>query len=254
MHHRAELELADGAAARPPLAARGPGPPPIDQPVMTLGERRDVVLRVAAVDAERVQLEDLARQVLVEAELAAAALRGELARRANSGPIDVWLSRYMSIAGCFSTASSRSTKLPVTCGRIASFSSAPASAEQRRLVGGHGEVVGPEMHEPLAKRRVGDGRDLVAGAGVLHEVVAEDRTVGALRSLGGFGVAGLARHAHLALLVLHVAQDLGRARERGELRRRVGGAQLARSASRADRRRCAGARRHVRRARTGLPL
>ena len=87
-------------------------------------------------------------------------------------------------------------------------------------------MVRPEVHEPLAKRRVGDGRDLVAGAGVLHEVVAEDRTVGALRSLGGFGVAGLARHAHLALLVLHVAQDLGRARERGELRRRVGGAQL----------------------------
>ena len=39
-----------------------------------LGEGGDVGLRVSAVDAERVQLEDFARQVFVDVDLAAAAL------------------------------------------------------------------------------------------------------------------------------------------------------------------------------------
>ena len=60
----------------------------MDQPVMTLREFRDVVLRVAAVDAERVQLENFARQVFVDAELAA---RGCARRPAavEFGPMDV---------------------------------------------------------------------------------------------------------------------------------------------------------------------
>jgi hypothetical protein len=83
-----------------------------------LRERRDIGLRVSAVHAERVQLEDLAREILVDAGLASpcracrrTAQRGIRADRA-------WLSRYSSMAGCCSTANSRSVKLPVTRGRI----------------------------------------------------------------------------------------------------------------------------------------
>ncbi len=92
-----------------------------------LREGGDVGLRVAAVDAQRVQLEDFARQVFVDVHLAARcrAVPTNFAAR-EFGPIEAWLSRYSSIAGCFSTANNRSVKLPVTCGRMASRSIAPA--------------------------------------------------------------------------------------------------------------------------------
>src|SRR5262245_7985067 len=75
VHQRAEVKRAGspGVAAearerRTAFAERA-----ADRPTRQhFRELRDVGLRVAAVDAERVQLEDLAREILVETELAAA--------------------------------------------------------------------------------------------------------------------------------------------------------------------------------------
>ena len=92
-------------------------------------EAGDVALCISAVDAERVQFENFAPEILIDVDLAfpgVAAARGQFGE-ARIGPTENSLSRYMIIAGCCSTASSRSTKRPVTCGRIASFSSDPAT-------------------------------------------------------------------------------------------------------------------------------
>src|SRR5687767_2013208 len=77
-----KCELADLAATGKPAGADRPSGE-------RARERGDVLLRVAAIDAECVQLENLARQVLVDAELAivgrratAATLR-ELRRRSD---------------------------------------------------------------------------------------------------------------------------------------------------------------------------
>src|SRR6185369_6057102 len=64
VHLGAEDELAR-------LAATEASPFAADRPAGDdLGERRDILLRVATIDAERVQLQNLARQILVEAHLA----------------------------------------------------------------------------------------------------------------------------------------------------------------------------------------
>src|SRR5688572_17019530 len=58
-----ERKLAELAAAGKAIGA--------DRPAgERAGERRDVLLRVAAVDAERMQLENFPRQILVDPELA----------------------------------------------------------------------------------------------------------------------------------------------------------------------------------------
>ena len=83
--------------------------PPIDQPVMHLGEGGDVGLRVAAADPERVQLEDLARQILVDADLALRlAPLDALARPASAGRRD---------GGCPGTAASPDASRPRAAGR-----------------------------------------------------------------------------------------------------------------------------------------
>ena len=83
-----EMEIAGaaGAAEQPLHRAAGEA---VDGPAgQHAREFGDVGLAVAAVHAERVQLQDLAREILVEpAALAGEALR-RAGRRANSGPID----------------------------------------------------------------------------------------------------------------------------------------------------------------------
>ena len=84
VHLGAKKEFPGRAARRMPEPAA-----PIDQPVMTLREARDVRLRVAALHAQRVQLQDLAREILIDAEamLARVPLRARAASR-EFGPTE----------------------------------------------------------------------------------------------------------------------------------------------------------------------
>ena len=80
-----------------------------------LGQLLHVLLRVAAVDAERVQLEQLARVVLVQAAALAVGAAARARAPREFGPIDWKLSRYTSMAGCFADAMTMSSKRPSTC-------------------------------------------------------------------------------------------------------------------------------------------
>ena len=118
----AKVKSARSAARQPALAAA-------DRPSRDdLREAGDVLLGVPAIDSERVQLEDFPCQIFIDPERAlGVALRGEARRLRSLRPTENWLSRNAIIAGCFSTAVSSSTNRPLTCGRIASFSSVPAN-------------------------------------------------------------------------------------------------------------------------------
>src|SRR3984885_14150514 len=75
VHLLAEHELT-GRAAREASEVRADRPAGDD-----LGEARDISLRIAATDAEGLQLEDLARKILIDAEAAlASAPRGALCK------------------------------------------------------------------------------------------------------------------------------------------------------------------------------
>ena len=72
-----------------PRFERGRRSPPIDQPVITSAKVVTSCLRVAAVHAERVQLENLAREILVDARPAAPCCRRASNRAARElGPTD----------------------------------------------------------------------------------------------------------------------------------------------------------------------
>ena len=78
----------------PKFGSRGPA---MDQPVRILAKLGDVGLGVAAVDADRVQLQDLAGEVLVEAE--AAALAGPGMRPDRLGVVEIEQHRRMARDG-----------------------------------------------------------------------------------------------------------------------------------------------------------
>ena len=126
--------------AAPP--AKRPPAPPIDQPVITWAKVVTSRLRVAAAHPEGVQLENLAREVLVDADLARrpAALRAA-APAANAAP---------PTGGCRGTAASPDASRRRAAGRRSCRAraggsprarSCPASAGKELLVDRHREVV-----------------------------------------------------------------------------------------------------------------
>ena len=119
----------------------------VDRPAgQDLGEAGDVGLGVAGGRADGVQFQAFARQVLVQPAMAALSGRGCPARRTRRCRDSI------SIAGWRMTASSMSSKRPVTCGRIASSTKAQATAGDA-AADRDGEMVGPEPDQPLAERR-----------------------------------------------------------------------------------------------------
>ena len=167
---------ADRAVGRGPRApARRLRPPPargrraarcraaeaVDRPAgQNACQLLHVLLRVAAVHAERVQLHQLARVVLVQsAPRAGCPLTGARAAR-DAGPIDWKLSRYTSIAGCLAEASTMSSKRPSTCGRIdVALVAAGERRDQDLCARRDAEMIRPERDEPLDERPVaGDAR------------------------------------------------------------------------------------------------
>ena len=142
-----ERELAELAAAGKPVGA--------DRPARECTrESGDVLLRVAAVHAERVQLENFARQVLVDAELAIAGRRASVAtlrelraRADRSLVVQVQDHRGMRFDGGQQVGEPardvRPDRFVLQCS---------GEREHLRLVGGDREMVGPEMDQSLAKR------------------------------------------------------------------------------------------------------
>ena len=187
-----------------------------------LRERRDVLLRIAAVDAERVQLENLAREVLVDAELAiarcrapAAALRELRARADRSLVVQVQDHCRMRL--------DRGEHVDKASGHVRPDRFVLQRTGERqdlRLVGGNGEVVGPEMHEPLAERLLRCDGNAVAG-GDLVEIVR--------RELGAHGAEQALRCGRVRLGLLAIAAQLGGALE--DLRGRRQASDLVRHGS-----------------------
>ncbi len=137
------------ARARPPSAERA-----ADRPARQhFREFRDVGLRVAAVDAERVQLQDLAREILVQAELAAAVAaherRGRRARAHRGLVVEIQDHRGMPLG--------REQQIVEIARHVRPDRFLLVQARERGerlLVGRHREVVAPEVHEPLDERPI----------------------------------------------------------------------------------------------------
>ena len=146
------------------------------------GEARDVGLGVAAVDAERVQFEDLAREVLVEAASAIAAGLAVGADRLRVVEIDQH--RGVLLDGLQHVAEAAEH---VRADRLA-LEAAGHDPHGGALAGRDAEMVGPELHQPLDERCVGRCRMADARCGLLPEDLA--RTRAGLRTGGGGAAAG----------------------------------------------------------------
>nr|ACN58763.1 conserved hypothetical protein [uncultured bacterium BLR8] len=236
-HERAGLRVADHLlqpAALPRIelrAARGElrgAAARCDGADAPAGERTrefgDVLLRVASAHAERVQLEDLARQVLVEAERAVArgrALREHTVRADGARLVEIELHRRVLL--------DREQQVRELAEHVRADGLGLVGAGERHhheLVGRHREVVRPEVHEALDERRgcvERRGRARIRGlakriAAVLHErqtghllrhVVAVAAAIAVAR------LRRLQRVAQLRALLAERARDLRRAVELG---------------------------------------
>src|SRR6185436_13617293 len=151
----------------------------------------DVLLRVTAVYAERVQLENLAREVLVDAEFAIAvrstpvATLRELRVRSNGSlVVQVQNHRGMRLDGGQhvreSTRNVRPDRLVLQRAR---------EREDLRLVGGNREVVGPEVDQALAKRFFGVHGDAIPRGDLIEVVRNELRPQAAGQAIRGGAVA-----------------------------------------------------------------
>src|SRR6185503_4951946 len=150
----------------------------------------DVLLRVTAVYAERVQLENLAREVLVDAEFAIAvrstpvATLRELRVRSNGSlVVQVQNHRGMRLDGGQHvrepTRNVRPDRLVLQRAR---------EREDLRLVGGNREVVGPEVDQALAKRFFGVHGDAIPRGDLIEVVRNELRPQAAGQTLRGGAV------------------------------------------------------------------
>ncbi len=190
---------------------------PIDQPGQRARESRDVLLRVAAVDAERVQLENFARQVLVDAELAIAGRRAPVAtlRELRARPdrslvVQVQDHRGMRFDG------GQHVREPARDVRPDRFVlQRSGEREHLRLVGGDREMVGPEMHQSLAKRFFGRDGDAVARRDLVEIVRREFRAQPAEQAFRGLAVR--LRVVALAAQLRIGLEDLGRRRQAPDL-------------------------------------
>ena len=147
-------------------------------------QRGDVVLRIAATDAERMQFEDLAREVFVEARIAAASRRGAARERRGGsrrlGVVEIEQHRRMAL-----DRKQQVLEAPehLRADRFALIGA--RDPEHDGLVDRHREVVRPEVHEPLdegafahygraeARLHFGEVDRPVPGAGTLDH--ARDR-------------------------------------------------------------------------------
>ena len=129
---------------------------PADRPAGDdLGERGDVGLRVAAADAERVQLEDLAREVLVDADLALGLAARRAPRRLRMRTdgemvIEVQEHRRVRLGREQQRAEVAEHVRP---DRLAL--EAAGETGEKLLVDGDREVVSPELRQPLGERTLG---------------------------------------------------------------------------------------------------
>ena len=120
----------------------------IDQPVSTLGEFGDVGLAIAAVDADRMQLKHLAGKVFVEAAPVAQTGRTSNSARPNRHCRD----RAASPDAPPPRPAGYAEIVRVTLGRMASFSKPTATGNDHRALDRDGEMVRPELHQPLEER------------------------------------------------------------------------------------------------------
>ncbi len=143
-----------------------------------IGKARHVVLRVAAVDTERVQLEDLARQVLVQAlglVDAAGRIRSDRLR-----VVEVEQHRRMALGGKQ---------------HVAEAAERMGADRLTLITAGHGlnlvrrdtEMVRPEPDQPLGKADLGCDGGLDACRRFLQEQLLRQRGLGWPRRLCGLG-------------------------------------------------------------------
>ena len=125
--HRAGPRLVQGPAPREsgvtPLAPSSTGSV---QPVRGAGKLGHVVLRVATTHAQVCSSQNFAARFSFRPRPLSGWRSCAQGPTGLAGPMDYAWSRYSSIAGCRTTASSRSSNRPSTCGRMASASKPPA--------------------------------------------------------------------------------------------------------------------------------
>ena len=124
-----------------------------------LGEIGDVGLRVAGAHAERMQFEDLAREIFVEALAAPHAGKRVGADRARI--VEIEQHRRMRL-----DREQHVGELPehMRADRLALIGA--ADRPRRPLVGGNAEMVRPEPDQPLGEADIGVERGIVAGLGL----------------------------------------------------------------------------------------
>jgi hypothetical protein len=150
-------------------------------------ERRDIVLRIAAIDAERVQLHHLAREVLVEPDMAA--LAGLRIRADRQHLIEIEQHRRMAFDG-----EQHVDKAPgdVRPNRFA-LERAGEAANDRPDTRDR-KVIAPEARHPLQERRIAGNRRVVPRRD-LSEIDRAEPFV-----LGFFRIVGLVLSRVLAVL------------------------------------------------------
>ena len=143
-----------------------------------IGKARHVVLRVAAVNAERVQLEDLARQILVQALGLIDA--GNRIRPDRLRVVEVKQHRRMSLDGAQHVAEAAK--------RMGADSLALVSpGHGLNLVRRDAEMVRPEPNQPLGKSDLGRDRRLDARRRLLLEQFLRQWRLSWPRGLCGLG-------------------------------------------------------------------
>ena len=110
-------------------------------------QRLDIVLRVAAIDAERVQLHHLARQILVEADMTA--LPGLRIRADREHLVEIEQHRRMPLGGEQHIDEAAGDMRP---DRLALES--PGEAADDRPHAGYSEMIAPEARQPFLQRRI----------------------------------------------------------------------------------------------------
>ena len=180
----------------------------VDRPAgQDAGELGHVGLGVAAVHAQRVQLHQLAGEVLVQA--AVAALAGGRARADRAGVVEVDQHAGVADDGAQQVEEAAGDVRP---DRLAL--EGPGEAQQLRAAGRDGEVVAPEQDQPLAER--GRGPHALGHAGADLLAVDVERAHPEL-------AAGLGRAlARLAAGVDEGGDDSGRGGQRVLARQRSG--------------------------------
>ena len=212
MDARVDLSSIANAAVAPRLVHLGakhelPGNPARQAPELRadrparddLGKARDVLLSVAARDSERVQLENLARKILIDAEAPLArtprgALRQNRIRANGSLIVQIQEHRRMARRGEQQIREAAEDPRP-DCLAL----EAAGEPQYRRLIDRNREVIGPKIGEVLQERPIGRERRADARGAFVNinwpvelSDFHDDRGVGSLRRIGSACRAPLA--------------------------------------------------------------